>query len=61
MYNKTEFSVVSSALFWPGPKHSSPVGKATLSYEQINSFVDKENIQTQQVSQALLFLKKLLL
>lgn len=31
--------------------------KAALSYEQINGFVDKSNIQTQQVSQALLFLK----
>lgn len=57
MYNKTEFSVVTSALFWTGPKHFSHVGKAALSHKQINSFVDKNNTQTQKASQALIFLK----
>lgn len=35
MYNKTEFSVVTSALFWRGPKRASRVDKAALSYTQI--------------------------
>lgn len=35
MYNKTEFSVVTSALFWRGLKRASHVGKAALSYTQI--------------------------